>query len=99
MSEGMTVDLEALDGHARAVEAHAERMRQVAEAARPLDPQAYGLIGQAFATTVMGTVAGGSAAIGELARGIEDVAAGVRACRNSYENAEQRHTSAFGGPR
>lgn len=99
MSEGLAVDLEALDEHAQAVEVHAERMRQVAEAARPLDLQAYGLIGQAFATTVMGTVAEGSAAIGELSRSIEDVAAGVRACHDSYQDAEQRHTSAFGGPR
>lgn len=75
-----------------------EPMRRVAEAGRPLDHLAYGLVGQAFAVTVTAAIAIGAHAL----RGLGDEAAGfgerLRATRDAYEQTE-RDTAVLFGPR
>lgn len=75
-----------------------EPMRRAADAGRPLDHLAYGLIGQAFAVTVTAAVAIGTHAV----RGLGDEAAGfgdrLRATRDAYEQTE-RNTALLFGPR
>jgi hypothetical protein len=75
-----------------------EPMRGVADAGRPLDHLAYGLVGQSFAVTVTAAAAIGAYAV----RGLGDEAAGfaerLRVTRDAYESAE-RETCAMFGPR
>jgi hypothetical protein len=73
-----------------------EPMRRAAEAGRPLDHLAYGVIGQGFAVTVTAAAAIGAHAV----RGLGDEAAGfgerLRVTRDSYAQAERANAVLFG---
>lgn len=99
MSDGFRVDDEALDAHARQVDALVGRMRVAADAGRPLDIGAYGLIGQVFAAAVAGATRNGSRSVGGLSEVVQGVADGLRAGRTEYLGVEQRLAASFGGPR
>ena len=100
-----------LDGHIDEVDdSVVGPMRRVAQAGRPLDHFAYGLVGQAFAVTVTGATSLASRAV----RGLGDEAADLRAslvvAQETYRRVErdnaallagtsQRETAQHGGSR
>lgn len=66
---------DGLDAHITRVDAVVVApMREAADAGRPLDPQAYGLIGQAFTATIASAAAYAARSVGRLG----DEAAGFR---------------------
>jgi hypothetical protein len=73
-----------------------EPMRRAAEAGRPLDYLAYGLIGQGFAVAVTAAAAIGAHAV----RGLGEEAAGfgerLRITRDAYAYAERANVELFG---
>jgi len=88
-----------LDRHIRFVDTTVTTpMRRATEAGRPLDHLAYGLVGQAFAVTVTAAAAIGAHAVAGLADEADGFAAGLRATRDGYEQAERANTS-LPGPR
>lgn len=99
MTAGFTVDVAALDAHAHDVDALAVRMRRVADAGRPLDIAAYGLIGQVFAQAAIEAARSGSAAVGGLAEHIVGLGAGVRSTAAAYADTESRSADTFRGIR
>jgi Excreted virulence factor EspC, type VII ESX diderm len=96
MTDGFEVDDVALHTHAAQVDALAARMRAVAAAARPLDLDAYGQIGQVFAGAASEAARAGSLAVGSLAEQARAIADGVRATSEAYRAAERRTTTCFG---
>lgn len=88
MSDGFRVDDAALAAHGRAVDALAERVRAAAAAGRPLDLDAYGLVGRVFAGSATEAAAAGSAAVGRLAERVTAAAHGVTATREAYRRVE-----------
>lgn len=99
MTDGFRVNGPTLDEHARQVDRLADRMRLAAEAARPLDPGAYGIVGQMFAAAVAGATLDSSrsvAGLAELTAGLGDE---LRATHADYRRVEERNRASFGGPR
>lgn len=99
MSAGFRVPHEVLDAQARGVDELAGRMRVAADAGRPIDVGAYGVVGQVFAAAAVTASAVGSAAVGLLADGTSAIADGLRATRAGYAQAEGRNIGTFRGLR
>lgn len=99
VSDGFRVDDAALDAHARQVDDLAAQTQRAAEAGRPLDLMAYGLVGQVFALAAAGATDTGSVAVGTLARRIVELGAGVRASRDDYLRVERQNATSFRAPR
>lgn len=72
-----------------------EPMRRATEAGRPLDPLAYGLVGQGFAAAVAAVAYIGAHAVRGLADEAGGFAVGLRATRDAYEHAEQVNVTLF----
>lgn len=100
MNGGFAVDGAALEGHAREVDALADRLGVAADAGRrPIGADAYGVVGQVFAGAVAsatGSASGGVARLAGTAAGVGD---GIRAAARDYFLAETRCTAAFRGGR
>jgi hypothetical protein len=96
---GFGVDAGALGTHAAKVDELTARMRSAAEAGRPLDIGAYGLVGQVFAAAVAGAAGNGSRTVGSLSDTARTIGDGVRATQADYLIVEERNAAVFGGPR
>ncbi len=99
MSAGFHVDPDALDGHARTVDALAARVRRAANAGRPLDVAAYGLVGQVFALLAASATSSGSAAVARVADRVDTHAEQLRAAAQDYRRNDRRAATGFVGPR
>jgi hypothetical protein len=99
MSDGFEVDAVVLHAHAGQVDALAARMRTAAAAARPLDLDAYGLIGQVFAGAASEAARAGSVVVAGLAEQAEAIADGVRASGAAYRGIEDSTAVGWGGGR
>jgi hypothetical protein len=99
MTGGFEVDDGVLHAHAGQVDALAARMRAVAAAARPLDPAAYGVIGQVFAGAASEAARAGSVVVTALAEQAGSIADGVRASAAAYRELEHGTAAGFGGGR
>ncbi|WP_219418263.1 type VII secretion target [Pseudonocardia nigra] len=99
MSGGFRVLGSDLAGHAAQVEELAERMRRAADAGRPLDRDAYGIVGQVFAEPAADSTRSASESIGVLADVTAAFAAGLRATSADYRDAEHGNATRFGAPR
>ncbi|MGD9527502.1 hypothetical protein [Pseudonocardia sp.] len=85
---GFTVDPAALDAHAAVVAELASVLAATADAARPLDAGAYGVIGQAFAGWAMAAAARADRAVGALGDRLASHPSGVRATAAAYRRVE-----------
>jgi hypothetical protein len=99
MTAGFEVDDAVLHAHAGQVDALAARMRAVAAAARPLDPAAYGVIGQVFAGAASEAARAGSVVVAALAEQAGAIAHGVRASGAAYREIEDGTAAGWGGGR
>ncbi len=98
MTDGFRVDGAALVAQAEKVDGLAGRMRLAADAGRPLDVGAYGIVGQMFAVAVAGATSDCSisvAGLAELTAGLGDE---LRATHADYRHVEDRNRATFGGP-
>lgn len=76
-----------------------EPLRRAAEAGRPLDHLAYGLVGQVFAVPATVAVALASQAVGELSQAATGFDDGLRATAEEYTATETINVSLLGAPR
>lgn len=87
-----------VDGHIAWVDEHiAAALDRAAQAGRPLDRGAYGVIGTVFADAATQAAAAASRAVGELAAAGASFADGLRATRDGYHEAERATTELLGG--
>lgn len=98
MTDGFRVDGGALAAQAEKVEELADRMRRAADAGRPLDVGAYGLVGQMFAVAVVGATGDSSVAVAGLAELAAGIGEELRATHSDYHRVEDRNRACFGGP-
>jgi hypothetical protein len=96
---GFLVDPDALDAHARRVDALADRVRAAAARGRPLELGAYGVIGQVFALAVVSAAGSGSTAVGQLATQTAEHARRLREVAADYRRAEHGAVAGLDGPR
>lgn len=100
MSDGFRVDPAALAAHARRLEELAARVQRAGDAAQPLDPGAYGVIGQVFTVVASGAARSGSAAVAALGRRTAELGTEVRAAAEEYRRTERQNAAGFArGPR
>jgi uncharacterized protein YukE len=99
MSAGFRVDPEAMESHARTVDALAARVRRAATAGRPLDIAAYGIVGQLFAVVAAAATSSSSAAVARAADGVGSHAEQVRAAAQDYRRNDRAAAGGFVGPR
>jgi hypothetical protein len=97
--DGFRVDDAAIHAHARTADELAGRMTRVAEAGRPLDLGAYGLIGQVFAGAAVDAAQAASTVVRDLAGHVEAMAGGIRATGAAYQRVERENAARFGGLR
>lgn len=72
-------------------------MRRVAEAGRPLNHLAYGLVGQAFAVTVTGATSLASRAVRGLGDEAADLRASLVAAQETYRRVERDNATLLAG--
>lgn len=88
-----------LDDHIAWVDEHvAAALARAAQAGRPLDRGAYGIIGTVFAGAATQAAADASRAVGELAAAGASFADGLRATQDGYRRTEARNRGLLGGP-
>lgn len=95
MTDGFTVDPEALAAHGARVGEHSGHLRRAAGVSRPLDGDAFGLIGQSFAAEAIGAAACSSAAVGALSDTADEYARDLAGCVADYLLAERRVAALF----
>lgn len=89
-----------IDDHIAWVDAHvAAPLDRAAQAGRPLDLDAYGWIGQVFASSAAQAAAAGAEAVGRLAVAADGFARDLRATRDGYRDAERATVDLLGGVR
>lgn len=89
-----------VDEHLTWVDEHvAAALDRVAHAGRPLDVDAYGLIGQVFAGSAAQAAAAGAEAVGRLAVAADGFAQDLRVTRDAYRDAERANIAVLGGVR
>ncbi len=96
---GFRVDPDAVDAHARRVDALADRVRAAAAGGRPLELGAYGIVGQVFALAVVSAAGSGSTAVGQLAAQAAEHARRLREVAADYRRAEHGAVAGLDGPR
>lgn len=99
MSDGFRVDGALLAEHVSRVDALSGRMQALAQAGRPLDLDAFGILGRVFALAAVDAAAAGAEVVGGLAGQSAALGASVRAARDAYLNVESAATSTLGGGR
>ncbi|MCW2721224.1 type VII secretion target [Pseudonocardia sp.] len=99
MNDGFRVDDAAIAAHIGTVDAMASRVQVAAAAGRPLDVDAYGLVGQLFAGAAAEAAATGSAAVGDLARQATALVEGLRTSRAAYLDADARNGAVLASTR
>jgi hypothetical protein len=95
--DGFRFDDGLLSQHAQDVDTFTARLRNAADAGRPLDLGAYGLIGQVFAASAIEATATASRSVAEIAEGGQALGDGVRATVRDYQEVERRIAEPFGG--
>lgn len=98
MTDGFRVDGDALAAQAARADGLADRMRRAADAGRPLDVGAYGVVGQMFAVAVAGATGDSSVAVAGLAELTAGLGDELRATHADYRRVEDRNRATFGGP-
>ncbi|MGQ0574497.1 MAG: type VII secretion target [Pseudonocardia sp.] len=88
MSGGFAVEPGELDAHARALDGLADRVRTAADAGGPLSPDAYGLIGWAFAKAATDSAARSAVAVERLAGAAAIIGTGVQLTTSEYRRVE-----------
>ncbi|MHA6781182.1 hypothetical protein ACVGOW_09335 [Pseudonocardia saturnea] len=87
-----------IDDHIAWVDEHVTAaLRRVAQAGRPLDLDAYGLIGQVFAGSAAQAAAAGAEAVGRLAVAADGFARDLRLTHDGYREAERANLDLLGG--
>lgn len=87
-----------IDDHIAWVDEHVTApLDRAAQAGRPLDVNAYGVIGQVFAGSAARAAAAGAEAVGRLAVAADGFARDLRATRDGYRAAEQTNVDLLGG--
>jgi hypothetical protein len=99
VTDGFHMDAAALDEHVARVDGLNARMQAVARAGRPLDLDAFGLLGRVFALAAVDAAAAGSDVVGRLAAQSAGLGESVRAARDAYLRVERTTERAFGGGR
>lgn len=89
-----------VDDHIAWVDEHvAAALDRVAQAGRPLDINAYGVIGQVFAGSAAQAAAAGAEAVGRLAAAGSAFARDLHITQDSYRDAERANVDLLGGAR
>lgn len=99
MSDGFTVDPDELARHAREVDGFAAQVAGAAGGARPLGREAYGLVGQPFATAAARTAETCSAGVASLALLVQGFGDRLRSVADSYRAADEAVAATFAGIR
>lgn len=105
MIDGYAVDCQALTVHAGEVEQVADQLEKAAAVAQPVSSAAFGLVGRAFADSLITAGTAASAAITGLARAARADRAGLHSTVEAYRCQEVEQGRAFdgvhatGGPR
>lgn len=87
-----------IDEHIAWVDEHVTApLGRAAQAGRPLDVDAYGWIGQVFASSAAQAAAAGADAVGRLAVAADGFARDLRATRDGYRDAERATVGLLGG--
>jgi hypothetical protein len=93
--DGFLLDDGALSHHGTVLDGLGARMRTAAAAGTPLGPDAYGVVGQIFATGAVDAAAGMCTCIDHLAEAAEAIGNRIRDTLHDYQAAEARIASNF----
>ncbi|MGE3286055.1 MAG: ESX-1 secretion-associated protein [Pseudonocardia sp.] len=96
---GFEITPDALTAHAARVAELAAVLRGTSDAARPLGPDAYGLVGRVFAGDAIDAAARADAAVARIANALDAVPDALRRTAEDYRRMEQAAAAGFGGPR
>jgi hypothetical protein len=96
---GFEITPDALTAHAARVAELAAELRATSDAARALDPNAYGLLGRPFAADAIDAAARADRAVGRIAGALDAVPDALRRTAEDYRRIEQAAAAGFGGPR
>lgn len=95
--DGFAVDPDTLGAHAAVVGGLAAALTATAEAARPMDADAYGLVGRSYAQWAIGAAARADHAIGRMGLTLATYPSALQQSTDGYRQAEEQAVALLRG--